>query len=488
MNNEPYYISTSIPYVNGEPHLGHAMEFVLADVIARYHKQYGRDVFFSTGTDEHGGKIMESAEKAGQSFEAFTTQNSQHFKDLAAQLEVNYTKFIRTSDPDHEARSALIWQALGEHIYKSSYVGMYDQKEESFLTHEEAREIQKTDATRYATFKELEEENYFFKLSAFNVPLIELIKSDKLKVIPNARKNEVLSFLESGLQDISVSRPADKISWGIPVPGDPKQTMYVWFEALMNYITTLGYPNGPDYARFWPANVQVVGKDITRFHAVIWPAMLMALGIETPKVLYVHGFINDANGEIMSKSKGNGVAPSEIISEYGSDAFRYFITRHIPSGEDGNFSWERFETVYNTELCNELGNLVQRVVSMINSYEGGVIGNLPESMHDIAPYHDFFEDYRFDLALDYVWTLVRGLNQYIEEEKPWQIAKTEDKEHLQVILAYVVSSLLQVADLIQPVLPHTSAEIIKTFGEGAIHPEAGHLFPRINKYTQPGKQ
>ncbi len=485
---DSFYVSTSIPYVNGVPHIGHAMEFVQADMMSRYHKQYGGDVFFSTGTDEHGGKVMETAQAQNMTPKQFADQNAQHFIDLTAALNVDYTKFIRTTDPDHEARAALIWKALGDNIYKDSYTGMYDQKEETFLTHEEARQIQKTDPKRYATFTELKEENYFFKLAKYNTALIDLIKTGKMRVVPKTRENEAMALLEGGLQDISISRPTEKIPWGIPVPGDKTQTMYVWFEALMNYITTLGYPDGPDFVKFWPADVQVVGKDIVRFHSVIWPAMLMGLGVEVPRTVYVHGFINDAQGDIMSKSKGNGVSPMEIISTYGADSFRYYVARHIPTGEDNNFVWERYETVYNTELGNELGNLVSRTANMILRYQDGVIGKLPESMHDIAPFHDSVEEFRFDSALEYVWTLVRGLNAYIEDEKPWEIAKEKEGDHLQEVLAYVVASTLQIADLIQPIMPTTSATIIQTLAGSVIKPEIPQLFPRVNKYTQAKKQ
>ena len=485
---DSYYVSTSIPYVNGAPHIGHAMEFVLGDIMARYHKQYGSDVFFSTGSDEHGGKIMEKAAEQGLEPQQFVDQTSQYFVDLSAALSVEYTKFVRTTDPDHEARAAAIWKALGDNIYMSKYSGMYDQKEETFLTHEEARQIQKTDPARHKRLVEIEEENYFFKLAKYNTAIIDLIKSGKMVVYPKTRQNEMMSLLESGLKDISISRPTSKIPWGIPVPGDQTQTMYVWFEALMNYITTLGYPEGEQFAKFWPADVHIIGKDITRFHAVIWPAMLMGLGIETPRVIYVHGHIKDAGGDIMSKSMGNGIAPNDVISGYGADALRYYVARHVPGGEDNNFSWERFETIYNTELGNELGNLVQRTASMIKSYQGGVIGDLPESMHDIAPFHDYFEEFRFDQALDYVWTLIRGLNQYIEDEKPWQIAKNDEPEHLREVLAYIVASTLQIADLIQPITPNTTAGIIRIFGDGIVPAEIPQLFPRVNNHTEPHKQ
>ncbi len=464
------------------------MEFVQADIMSRYHQQYGSEVFFSTGTDEHGGKVMEKAAEQKLTPKQFVDQTSQYFVDLTKALNVEPTKFIRTTDPDHEARATAIWKALGEDIYKGSYSGMYDQKEETFLTHEEARQVQKTDPKRYATFTELEEENYFFKLAKYNTAIIDLIKSGKMKVVPKTRENEVMAVLEGGLQDISISRPSEKIPWGIPVPGDEKQTMYVWFEALMNYITTLGYPEGPDLEKFWPADVQVIGKDIIRFHSIIWPAMLMGLGMEVPRTIFVHGFINDATGDIMSKSKGNGIAPMDIISGYGADSFRYYVARHIPTGEDNNFSWERYETVYNTELGNELGNLVSRTASMIVRYQDGVIGELPESMHDIAPYHDSFEKFRFDNALEYVWTFIRGLNQYIEDEKPWEIAKEKEGDHLQEVLAYIVASTLQIADLLYPVIPTTASAIIQLFGESIIKPEVPQLFPRVHNYTEPHKQ
>lgn len=488
MSNSPYYISASIPYVNGPPHLGHAMEFVLTDIMARYHKQYGREVFFSAGSDEHGGKVMEKAAEQGLEPIQYAEQISQLFKNLMTALNVEPTKFIRTTDKAHEFGAALFWNALSADIYKSKYSGMYDQKEETFLTHEEARKLQTSDPKRYQRLVQLEEENYFFKLSKYNEQILDLIKTDRIKIFPKSRRNEVLSILESGLQDISISRPKEKIPWGIDVPGDPNHTMYVWFEALMNYITNLGYPDTVNIDKFWPADVQVIGKDIIRFHAIIWPAMLLGAGFEPFDQLYVHGFINDKNGEIMSKSLGNGVDPNEIVSAYGADAFRYFVARHIPSGEDSNFDWKRFETIYNTDLGNELGNLVNRTASMITRYQAGVIGDLPESMHDIAPYHDYFEAYRFDHAIEYVWTLIKGLNQYIEDEKPWQIAKEDDKTHLQEVLAYIVSSLLQIADLLYPVMPQTSAQIITTFGEGVVKSDAHQLFPKIHNYTEPGRQ
>jgi methionyl-tRNA synthetase len=267
------------------------------------------------------------------------------------------------------------------------------------------------------------------------------------------------------------------LEWGIPVPGDKKQVMYVWFEALMNYITVLGYPEHEDFKNYWPANVQVIGKDISRFHTAIWPAMLLGLGLPLPEKVFVHGFIT-MNGEKMSKSVGNVVAPEEILAKHGIDPFRYYFLRHIPSYEDGDFSWDNFENAYNNELANELGNAVQRTVAMVQQYQGGMIGDIPESEHDIAQYERALENCQFDRALDEVWERVRGLNQYIDEEKPWELAKHDDPAHLQEVLAQQASDLLQIADLLEPFLPDTAAKIRGVFSEGIVRPLEGTMFPR----------
>lgn len=475
---DKFYVTTSIPYVNGEPHIGHAMEFVQADVLARYNRLNGKEVLFSTGTDEHGGKVMEKAKEEGMEPDAYTDQVSKRFKLLCQELDIKYDRFIRTTDEAHEKSAQAIWNKLQPYIYQNLYIGMYDQKEETFLTEEEARGIQKTDPDRFATLQKLEEKNYFFKLSAFGDQIKKAIENEDFRIIPETKRNEVLSLLNDGLEDISISRPKEKIPWGINVPGDDTQTMYVWFEALMNYITVLGYPDGKDMA-FWPADVQVIGKDIIRFHAAIWPGMLLGLGLPLPKNLYVHGFIT-MNGKTMSKSVGNVIAPSEIVEKYGSDAARYYLLRHIPSYSDGDFSWEKFEKSYNKELANDLGNLVQRLASMIAKYQEGVIGETPNEQHDEGPYHEAIEDMRFDKALEFVWQQVSGLNQYIDTQKPWVVAKESDPEHLRSILAYAVSNLLQIANLLEPMLPSSSQAINKIFSQGTARSFEGVLFPRID--------
>ena len=314
-------------------------------------------------------------------------------------------------------------------------------------------------------------------MSNYGPQILEAIESNSFVIVPEGKRNEIVSVIKSGLDDISISRPKDKIGWGIPVPDDPTQVIYVWFEALLNYITVLGYPEHEDFKKFWPANVQIIGKDIIRFHAAIWPAILLALGVELPRQLYVHGFIT-VEGKKMSKTLGNVIHPREIIDKYGVDACRYYFLRHIPSYEDGDFSWQRLEAAYNNELANELGNAVQRTVVMIQKYQEGLIGNIPPAEHDIAQYEEAIAACRFDRALDEVWEQVRGLNQYIDEEKPWVIVKTGDEDHLREVLAYQASSLLEIAQLLEPFLPDTAAKIKTIFNEGLVRPIEGTLFPK----------
>lgn len=472
-----YYVCTSIPYVNGEPHIGFGLELLMADVLYRAAVQQGKDAIFSTGTDEHGTKVAEKAKSLGLKPQEFTDQISKTFKDLQKQIGVESNRFIRTTDPNHEKRAQLIWKALKDDIYKAKYVGWYDVRQEEFVPESQADPARmKPDHPQ--AYQKLEEENYFFRLSKYTEPVREAIESGRFKVVPETRRNEILSVLREGLDDISISRPKEKLDWGVPVPGDKTQVMYVWFEALMNYITVLGYPEHDDFKHFWPADVQIIGKDIIRFHAAIWPAMLMGLGVNLPKTLYVHGFIT-VEGEKMSKSIGNVIAPKDVVKKYGIDPFRYYFLRHIPSYNDGDFSWETFERAYNNELANELGNAVQRTAAMIQKYQDGVIGNIPEAEHDSAPVAEALNECRFDRALDHIWDQVRGLNQYIDEEKPWELAKNDDKDHLREVLAYQAGCLIEIADLLVPFLPETAVKIKKVFESGIVKPIEGTLFPRI---------
>lgn len=470
-----YYVTTSIPYVNGSPHIGHALEFLMADVLARAARQRGDEVIFSTGTDEHGTKNVQTAEKLGVTPLQLVDKMSSQFKALLEELNISNDRFIRTTDKDHEQRAQLIWKALEKDIYQGSYVGWYDVTEEEFVPESKADpERMKPDHPK--AYQKLEEKNYFFKLSKYTEPIKQAIESGEFRVVPETRRNEILAVLNDGLEDISISRPKEKLAWGVPVPGDKTQVMYVWFEALMNYLTLLQYPEGDDFKNYWPAQVQVVGKDIIRFHAAIWPGMLMSLGLPLPKTLYAHGHIT-MDGKKMSKSVGNVVAPEEIIGKYGADAFRYYFLRHIPSHNDGDFSWDAFEAAYNNELANELGNAVQRTAAMIQKYQHGLIGVVPSAEHDSASVGEALNECRFDRALDEIWTQVRGLNQYIDEEKPWVIAK-EDADHLREVLAYQVGCLLEIAELLTPFLPDAAEKIKAVFADGTVKPISGTLFPK----------
>lgn len=479
MANKNFYITTSIPYINGEPHIGFGYEITLADVLARYARQQKQHVIFCTGTDEHGGKIEEKAAELGMKPIELADQNSAKFRDLAATLGISNDRFIRTTDKGHEQRAQIVWKNLSGDIYKSKYIGWYCTGDEAFFTETEVKANGGICPNHKRPYEKVEEENYFFKLSKYSDAILEAIESESFRIVPVTKRNEILSLIKKeGLQDISVSRPKEKIGWGIAVPGDPSQVMYVWFEALLNYITVLGYPEHDDFKHFWPANVQVIGKDIIRFHAAIWPGLLLALGLPLPQKLYVHGFVN-VSGQKMSKSLGNVIDPAEIVRRYGIDAFRYYFLRHIPSYGDGDFSWEEFDRAYHTELANELGNAVQRTVVMVDKYLDGVIGEIPQAGHDEEPFHQAVADCRFDKALDFVWDRIRGLNQYIDETKPWVIAKEHNAEHLKEVLAYMVRDLLEIADLLAPFLPDTAQAIKNIFAEGLLHKPKTVLFPRV---------
>ncbi len=308
-----------------------------------------------------------------------------------------------------------------------------------------------------------------------------------MKIVPENRKREFLELIKDGLKDVSISRPRKNLTWGVSVPGDESQVMYVWLDALSNYITVLGYPDRQEWKEFWPADVQVIGKDILRFHAGIWPAVLLGVGLSLPKTILVHGHIS-SGGSKMSKTVGNVVDPNEVIDNYGVDAFRYFFSRHIPTQDDGDFTWEKFENSYNNELGNDLGNLVQRVGAMVTRYQAGVIGDAPQAEHDMGPYHDAMKKLEFNVALDETWRTVRSLNQYLEHVKPWEIAKKIDKdteaaEHLGEVLAYAAGTLLQIADMLTPFLPGTAESIKKTFETGVVPAERTPLFPKIYLHT-----
>lgn len=473
-----YYVTTSIPYASGNPHIGNAVDWLYADTVARYKNQQGFTVAYSAGADEHGSKIYEKATEANVKPEEFIDSTVPLIKQGHKLINSEFTHFARTNSKQHITIASKLWKAMGDDIYKSKYVGWYCVGCEEYKTETEVKENNGICPLHDKKYEKLEEENYFFKLSAYTEKLKSLIESGDFIVHPENRKNEILNVINSGLNDLSISRPKKKLPWGIPVPGDNTQVMYVWFEALMNYITLLGYPDGEDFKNFWPTDLQIVGKDNLRFHAAIYPAMLLSAGLPVIKRLFVHGHVS-SGGKKMSKTIGNVVNTEDIVNKYGADAFRYYFLRHIPSHDDGDFTWERFDAVYHGELANELGNAVQRVASMINRYQQGVIGEYPNPGHDTAPYHTAIENQQFDRALDWVWDLVKSLNVFIETEKPWQLAKELDETHLREVLAACVGDVLQISELLTPFLPQTAETIQQIFKDGYVHNYSGVLFPRV---------
>jgi len=481
------YIATAIPYVNGTPHIGNALDYLLADIWVRYQKQNGHDVRFQVGTDEHGNKIAAMAAKEGIDPKAFTDKMYGNFENLMKKVGASYTDFVRTTDDHHVASVQYIWETLKPYIYKGSYQGWYCIGHEAFFTDKEVQATGGICPDHQTPYQQVSEENYFFKTSAFTDRIKAALTDGTMQILPDFRKNEFLELIKDGVSDVSISRPKKSLTWGIPVPGDPEQIMYVWLDALANYITVIGYPDRAEWQDYWPADVQVIGKDILRFHAGIWPAMLLGLGLALPKRLLVHGFVNIGGAKI-SKSVGNVIDPNEIIDNYGLDAFRYFFSRHIPTLDDGDFTWEKLENAYNNELGNDLGNLIQRVASMINKYQAGVIGEAQQSEHDMTNYHNAMDSLEFNKAIDEVWSMVRSLNQYIENVKPWQVAKgigtdPEAEPHLGEILGHCSGALIQIADLLAPFLPATSARILEIFESGVVKLPEGVLFPKIYIHT-----
>jgi len=479
---EKFYITAAIPYVNSRPHLGHALELVQADVVARWARLAGREVYFLSGADEHGAKIVRAAEASGKPVQEFVDENSDEFRRLIKELGISTSDFIRTSDEKrHFPGVQALWRRLDEagDIYKKSYRGLYCVGHEAFVTQKDL--VNGKCADHGAEPEVIEEENYFFRLSKYGTQIQEAIESGGMKIYPEGRRNEILSFIKEGLEDVSFSRPSKDISWGIPVPGDASQTMYVWCDALSNYITALGFggTNDSKFKKFWPADLQVIGKDILRFHAAIWPGMLLSAGLELPKALLVHGFIH-SGGQKMSKTLGNVVDPFEIIERHGSDAVRYYLLREIPTFEDGDFTEERFLEAYNSDLANGLGNYVSRVAKMIENYFGGELSKpSDETLKEVPIAGSLFSDFvgkeiwpayrremggfNFKFALDSVWRALKEFDGYVQTYEPFKLIKT-DKEKTKAVLWNLASGALTIAWMIEPFMPDTSKKIFDIFG------------------------
>ena len=467
-----FYLTTPIFYPNARLHMGHAYTTTLSDSLVRYHRLMGDQVYFLTGSDENTQKMIDAARKEGKEPLEFLDGIVGNFKSLFDGLEISYDQFIRTTDKQvHWVGAQALWQKFVEKgdIYKKEYEGLYCVGHEAFVTEKDLVDGKCPDHGVAPEF--LKEENYFFKLSSYTQAIKEKIESDELRIIPQSRKNEILSFLE----DISFSRPR-KADWpaglGIPVPNDPTQVMYVWCDALANYITALGYGQGGEkYETFWPANVHVIGKDILRFHAAIWPGMLLSAGIPLPKQLLVHGFIT-SGGKKMSKSLGNVIDPLQLIEEYGTEAVRYYLTRHISPFEDGDVTMEAFKESYNGNLANGLGNVVSRIMTMANAHLGGALEmEMPEFPQE---YIEKMEKFEVNQAMDLIWQNIARLDQEIAEKKPFALVKT-DMAGAQHLITVLVGELYLVGFMLQPFMPKTAKIIIESVTQNK-KPE--NLFPR----------
>jgi methionyl-tRNA synthetase len=470
-----FYITTAISYPNGPPHIGHAYEAITTDVLARFKRLDGYDVKFLTGVDDHGQKMVQTARERGITALELADEMAPIFQEMDRVLNISNDDFIRTVEDRHVKSVQHIWEkvaAKGD-IYLGKYSGWYSVRDEAYYGEDELTDGD--DGNKYAPtgtpVEWIEEETYFFKLSSYADRLMELYEAQPNFIQPNSRRNEVMSFVKRGLRDLSISRSVKKLDWGIPVPGDDSHVMYVWVDALTNYITGVGYPDtdSDNFKKFWPADIHVIGKDIVRFHAMIWPALLMAADLPLPKQIYAHGFLNN-RGEKMSKSVGNVIDPIGLANIYGVDALRYFFCREVPYGQDGSYSHETVTNRINADLANDLGNLAQRSLSMLNKNLGGVLPAPTEllsqdqaileqadAMLDLVRAH--MEDRAIHKALGVIWDVVAEANRYFAGEEPWALKKT-DPVRMGTVLYVTAEVVRNVALLAQPVVPAGAAKLL----------------------------
>jgi methionyl-tRNA synthetase len=460
------FVTTAIDYVNAFPHAGHALEKIQADVISRYYRNLGDDVFFLTGTDENSLKNVQSAIKEGIATQALVDRNVKKFFELKEALNLSINDFIRTTEKRHILGVKKLWQACQKDIYKKNYQGLYCVGCEEF--YKESELINGLCPEHKAKPELVKEENYFFRLSKYQNKLKTLIESDKIEVIPLSRKNEVLSFIERGLEDICISRSADRAHhWGIDVPGDPSQKIWVWFDALSNYITSLGYAkNEKRFQEWWQENnniLHIIGKGILRFHAIYWPAMLLSAGLNLPRRIFIHGYLT-FEGEKMAKSLGNVVDPFDLVEKYGRETIRYFFIREFSSFEDGNFSEKRIQERYNSDLAQGIGNLLSRILALGDKYHSPIplkINKLKAIVNEIGlTYYQGFSEFRLNEALAKVWDLINILNKFITDNKPWESLENNKSLFLED-LSTLILSLGKVALLLKPVMPETSEKLLK---------------------------
>jgi methionyl-tRNA synthetase len=473
----PYYITTAISYPNDVPHIGHAYEAVATDALARFRRLQGMDVFFLTGTDEHGVKMLQTAKKQGISPAELADRNTPRFREMVAALDCSNDDFIRTREERHKRACEELWRRMEKNgdIYLDTYAGWYSVRDEAYYDESELKEAADGEklSPQGTPVEWVEEESYFFRLSAYQDKLLAHYEAHPKFIGPDTRANEVKSFVRGGLQDLSISRTT--FDWGIPVPGNPKHIMYVWVDALTNYLTGVGFPDerSPDFQRYWPADVHIIGKDIIRFHAVYWPAFLMSAGVTLPKRVYGHGFLYN-RGEKMSKSVGNVVDPFVLVGDYGIDQLRYFLLREVPFGQDGNYSRDGIVQRINADLANDLGNLAQRSLSMIAKNCGGMVpapGEFTEADKTILAAADgllarvtqAIDDFAIHRALEIVWAVIADANRYFAGEEPWAHKKTNPKR-METILYVAAGVLRQIGILVQPIMPDSAGKLLDQLG------------------------
>lgn len=474
-----FYLTTAIPYVNAAPHIGHALEFVQSDAIVRFHKDILKeDTCLLSGADENALKNVQAAEKANMPVQEFVDLHATEFQKLATALNIHIDVFQKGTNKNHVESSQKLWElcAANGDIYKKSYKGLYCVGCEAFYTADELDEKGECFEHPGKPLETISEENYFFKLSKYQDSLIKLVTSEVTKIIPETRKNEMLSFLRQPLQDISISRSNERAkNWGVPVPNDDSQRMYVWFDALNIYQSGVGYGwDDEKYNKWWPADVHVIGKGISRFHTIYWPAFLLSAGLELPKSVFVHGYFT-VDGQKMSKTVGNVIDPFALVEKYGTDALRYYFLSEIPSTADGDFSEKRFVEVYNSDLANGLGNLIARTAKLAQGLKFSSSWSEPKESDRIPGFSNLMLEFRLNEAIALLWGKVRELDKYINENEPWKIT---DQAHLQQVLAPVVVGLYQIGYHLQPFLPQTAKKMLAQFGNEQIELSESY-FPRI---------
>lgn len=478
-----FYITNAIPYVNAPPHVGHALEFVQSDVIARYHRILGDETLLLCGGDENALKNVNAAEQAKIPVQEFVDINTQKFYVLSKKLNVEFDVWQKGSDKKrHYPSSQKLWELCGKNgdIYKKSYKGLYCIGCEAFYTKDELDENGECFEHPGRKLEEISEENYFFRLSKYQERVIKLIETDTLKIFPEFRKNEMLSFIKQGLSDISISRSNERAkNWGVPVPGDNTQRMYVWFDALNIYQSGVGFDwDEKKYNKWWPSDLHVIGKGIIRFHAIYWPAILMSAGLNLPKSLFVHEYFT-VDGQKMSKTLGNVIDPERLIEKYGADPIRYYLLAKFSPYSDGDFSEEKFKDTYNADLANGLGNLAARVAKLCETtkYTQMVSVNNANHLETDSEYSKALSEYKFNDALRFIWRKITKVDQFINEEKPWEILKS-DPQRCRSVLSHCVDQLQEIAILLKPFMPETADKITEQF-KGPKIKSRESLFPRL---------